>query len=667
MSTKNIVCSFYKKTVFSKSDPDISGAKVSIHSILSGIKNGKWADEIQALRDSSGNEDTEKRLKKNLPAATFSACFHTRREEVNLEEYTNMLILDIDGPDNLIRLRDSILNDKYTFAIFISPRGNGLKILVRINGTKETHRASFETAKIYFETKYECKIDISGKDPARLCYVSYDPDLYCNSKAAVLDYDPYYLTKDRKERVFTSGVPATEIDYIFKVCQTFALRKGDFVPGNRNNFRFNLAATLNRCGVNEQDACSLIEENYIQTNPKWRDTVRSAYARNNHEYKSVAVMDFRVQNAIEEPQEETSYNPEETHHGNKIIEYTYELLKKKIPHPIIKDLISTYFGSDDADELNRLYEVAFEKWNLDKFQVKTIESVKVENSMQMVFNEIASKSFITIGHKDIDTLWGGISIGHLVGFIGMDETFKSFMALEATVKNAQNGIVVNYWNGEMHYQTQFFPRLFQRFFGVDLIGDIEKGIILPSHLQDYNDKLSDLTNGCIHVMSKSGFTYDDIKTKALETKAKLIIVDGVRSLAGGEDIRRMPEKAAGMKDVAKEVGAGIIALFHTSGSELKRWHRNANDHIKGGLPVRSHLDAFVNFSRLIDADAIDPNEPATADNISFVDGMFAVRAQNKRGKGGGYKDFVMVMDPSNLEIKTTAFDIKQFTVKVKEK
>ena len=68
---------------------------------------------------------------------------------------------------------------------FVSPSGDGLKVGVRIplvpNDT--TYKKYWQAIANYYQHRYGVTWDPSGKDICRLCYVSWDPDLYYNPEA----------------------------------------------------------------------------------------------------------------------------------------------------------------------------------------------------------------------------------------------------------------------------------------------------------------------------------------------------------------------------------------------------------------------------------------------------------------------------------------------------
>lgn len=94
------------------------------------------------------------------------------------------MVLDFDGVD--IGRKEEIASAPHAVLTFVSPSGNGLKTVIRVEADKTTHAASFEAARVYYRERYGLDLDPSGKDLARLCFTSYDPTAVVNHKAEVL-------------------------------------------------------------------------------------------------------------------------------------------------------------------------------------------------------------------------------------------------------------------------------------------------------------------------------------------------------------------------------------------------------------------------------------------------------------------------------------------------
>jgi hypothetical protein len=164
-------------------------ANLDLSLILDQIRSGKYKVQIQHLRELiSQDKFAEYNEKKRaLPAFTPSGLFEGGRKLEFLKEYSGCLVLDIDklSRDHVDQAKAKIIDIPYTYSCFLSPSGQGLKILVKVISRPVFHKQTFEQVKEYYEQQLGLPVDPSGKDVTRLCFVSWDEDLYLNHASAV--------------------------------------------------------------------------------------------------------------------------------------------------------------------------------------------------------------------------------------------------------------------------------------------------------------------------------------------------------------------------------------------------------------------------------------------------------------------------------------------------
>ena len=59
----------------------------------------------------------------------------TKRNDLSLTEHSGIICLDFDSYEkqrDLLQDKENLSKDKFVFSVFISPSGNGLKVLVKI-------------------------------------------------------------------------------------------------------------------------------------------------------------------------------------------------------------------------------------------------------------------------------------------------------------------------------------------------------------------------------------------------------------------------------------------------------------------------------------------------------------------------------------------------------
>ena len=111
--------------------------------VLQEIKSDKYQSEINSIRYAlhKGDEKTAEEIKSNLLGFTTSGTFGESRTKANIVTYSQVVCLDFDDiPLNEINNLITLVNGcRYTFASFISPSNEGLKVFIKVNSNAEQH------------------------------------------------------------------------------------------------------------------------------------------------------------------------------------------------------------------------------------------------------------------------------------------------------------------------------------------------------------------------------------------------------------------------------------------------------------------------------------------------------------------------------------------------
>jgi hypothetical protein len=180
---------------------------------LMDIKRGKYKNIIEKCRHCTSKDDYDsyKNLKIRLPIVTFCGTFEKGRKLENLANYNKLMILDIDNInfENVNSIKEILQNDKYIYCVWLSPSGNGLKALVKVDSDPLEHKASFASLKQYFLSNYDIELDNSGSDITRLCFVSWDEDLFINESSTIYTdklHQDVRVQKDGKTKSTSSSL-----------------------------------------------------------------------------------------------------------------------------------------------------------------------------------------------------------------------------------------------------------------------------------------------------------------------------------------------------------------------------------------------------------------------------------------------------------------------------
>ena len=231
-----------------------------VHVILDRIKEGAGAtkDLVKRIRLEKSKPERQE-LKKGLPAICFSGTFN-KRTDVSIIQHSGLICLDFDGytkQKELLHDKENLSKNKYVFSVFISPSGNGLKVLVKIPADAENHTMYFNSLEKYFNSSY---FDKTSKNLSRVCYESYDPLIAINENSSIWDTieEPEYTEVSRTRDKAT--IPITDENKIVEILVKWWEKKYPMSEGQRNTNTYVLAMAFNDFGINKSLASYVLNQ-----------------------------------------------------------------------------------------------------------------------------------------------------------------------------------------------------------------------------------------------------------------------------------------------------------------------------------------------------------------------------------------------------------------------
>jgi hypothetical protein len=219
--------------------------------VLQWIRGGMYAYEINRLRHvlARDGKPSYDRLKVQLTAFTFGGTFYPRRGIAHLRQHSGLVVGDQDHLADVRAVKRSICADPRTAFAFISPSGFGQKVGVRVPvvGDDETYKYVWQTVAAEYERLYGVRWDPSGKDISRLCFASFDPELYWNPAAAAFDVPPVPAPEPRRPALPRPATPRygpDRHDYGAQAIRTTVQMIESAVLGTRHHARLKAARLL---------------------------------------------------------------------------------------------------------------------------------------------------------------------------------------------------------------------------------------------------------------------------------------------------------------------------------------------------------------------------------------------------------------------------------------
>lgn len=182
------------KNLFSVDQPEYT---VDINQLYEIIRYGYLRSEINLLRRTNNKQAYNKLKKESLPAVTLSGLFNSRKAE-GFISHSGLIQIDLDHVEDFDTLFNHICDDVYTYIAFRSPGGDGIKVIIKIQASQETHLGQFFALQKYYKDYFNVELDASCKDIARTMLLSFDPDIYCNPHASV--YEEVYVPPVNKPK-----------------------------------------------------------------------------------------------------------------------------------------------------------------------------------------------------------------------------------------------------------------------------------------------------------------------------------------------------------------------------------------------------------------------------------------------------------------------------------
>ena len=248
----------YQVTIFQSIKETSAPFHRNVGLILERIRSGSSKELVKKIRAEKRKPERQE-LKKQLPAICFSGIF-TKRSDASITEHSGLICLDFDGyqgQKELLQDKENLSKNKYVYSVFISPSGNGLKVLVKIPADQDNHINYFNSLEKYFKSPY---FDKTSKNVSRVCYESYDPLIHVNENSSVWDVleEPEYTEVSKFKDKPT--IPITDENKVVDILVKWWVKKYPMMEGQRNHNVYILAMAFNDFGINKSLASYVLNQ-----------------------------------------------------------------------------------------------------------------------------------------------------------------------------------------------------------------------------------------------------------------------------------------------------------------------------------------------------------------------------------------------------------------------
>jgi len=183
--------------------------------------------KLRGIKDAAAKQ----KYKLLLPYVTFSGTF-TKQATSGLLERSEYFMIDLDDIEDLGKTMFAIWDSHKPALMFISPRGNGLKVVFRIDPDAGAHEKFFAAFKKFFKNEFDLPIDEKCKNISRATFLCHDPRVFFTEDSAI-----FPLTDELTQ--YNTAVEWTDT-------------QATFIEGERNQYITTLAGKCHRYGISEK-------------------------------------------------------------------------------------------------------------------------------------------------------------------------------------------------------------------------------------------------------------------------------------------------------------------------------------------------------------------------------------------------------------------------------
>ena len=230
----------------------------------------------------------DKTKKSLLPYVTFAGTF-TKRAAKDLIERSEYFVVDLDHVGIQDEIKANICKFFTPAMFFVSPSGDGLKVIFQIDPDAGTHLEFFNAFKHFFKNEIGVDIDEACKDVCRACFLCHDENVYLADSPDVLDQEFIFSVPE-------PAVIATDEATRYNGAKKWTDKQITFIEGSRNKYITKLAACCHRFGLSEQfvyDQLIKFVENGFSVQ-EIQATIKSIY--NNIAYAGIAEKEIIADN-----------------------------------------------------------------------------------------------------------------------------------------------------------------------------------------------------------------------------------------------------------------------------------------------------------------------------------------------------------------------------------
>jgi len=234
---------------------DMDGRSCSLSELIQKIRSEVPRERLQEYKNSL------------LPPVCYNGVFDSEGELIQYNDITAIDIDHIGGRERLEEMRQKLIAEPHSIAVFETPSGDGLKVIVRHdNRDPDRHSDMYKQIMAY----YECH-DPKCSDLKRRHYLSYDPLLWINPSDVIPFHFDATITEHSKQKAATKPIDhesrrKSDKSIIAMLNSAWSRNHPEYwKEGNRASGVFDCSCQLCKSGVDEELALQYCLDRWLDT------------------------------------------------------------------------------------------------------------------------------------------------------------------------------------------------------------------------------------------------------------------------------------------------------------------------------------------------------------------------------------------------------------------
>jgi hypothetical protein len=182
----------YAVTIFDNIRNVTNPIEKDLREVLMAIRDGAYKEQVEAIRNCKEDHKIPS-LKQNLPCVLYAGLFNKGIEKINergektisfrddksLTLHSGFVPIDMDGISDIEAKKEELKKNPYIFALWTSASGKGIHGIIKIGDTNK-HAEHYKAILDMIQG-----LDPTARNPSRVLFMSYDPNIYINSSASI--------------------------------------------------------------------------------------------------------------------------------------------------------------------------------------------------------------------------------------------------------------------------------------------------------------------------------------------------------------------------------------------------------------------------------------------------------------------------------------------------